>query len=138
MTVEVNPGSQLRGRMEIKITGVAATTNGGLGAVLNPEGVDVAILRTQLFVGTPSTGAANLSCGVGATATTSGTDIIDALAVGGSITGKIYNGNTIQGTTKTEITAPAVWESDEYITFTGSATTVGFVGYLFVEYIRLP
>lgn len=137
MTVTVNPDPQLRGRMAIKLQGVASTANGGIGAVANPEGVDVAILRSQLYIVTPSTGAANLSCGVAATATTGSTDIINALAVNGSIAGKIYNGSTIQVTTKTEITAPAVWSSDKWLVFTGSATTVDFVGYLFVEYLRL-
>ena len=124
-----------RGLMAIDITGVVATTDGAIGAVKNPEGVDVLITRCILYVKTQSTGAANLSCGVAATATTATTDIINALAVGGA-TGKYYNGQAVQVTAKTEVSAPAVWSSTSYINFTGSATTAGLVATLFVEYLR--
>lgn len=124
-----------RGMMAIDITGVVATTDGAIGAVKNPEGVDVLVTRSVLYVKTQSSGAANLTCGVGATATTSTSDIINALAVGGA-TGKYYNGQAVQVTAKTEVTAPAVWAKDTYINFTGSATTVGLVATLFVEYLR--
>jgi len=30
-----------------------------------------------------------------------------------------------------------IWETTEYLTFTGSASSVGLAGKLFVEYIRL-
>jgi hypothetical protein len=124
------------GKMAINITGVAATTDGAIGAVLNPEGVDVLITRCILYVGTQSTGAANLSCGVAATATTAASDIINALAVGGA-TGKYYNGQAVQVTAKTEVSAPAVWSAGKYINFTGSASTAGLVGTLYVEYVRV-
>jgi hypothetical protein len=125
-----------RGWMAIDITGVVATTDGAIGAVLNPEGVDVLVTRSILHVKTQSSGAANLSCGVAATATTSTTDIINALAVGGA-TGKYYNGQAVQVTAKTEVSAPAVWSAGKYINFTGSASTAGLVGTLFVEYLRV-
>lgn len=125
-----------RGWMAIDITGVVAATDGAIGAVQNPEGVDVLVTRSILYVKTQSTGAANLSCGVGATATTATTDIINALAVGGA-TGKYYNGQAVQVTAKTEVTAPAVWAAGSYINFTGSASTVGLVATLFVEYLRV-
>jgi hypothetical protein len=124
-----------RGLMAINLTGVTGTGNGGIGAVLNPEGVDVLITRCFLYVGTASTGAANLSCGVGATATTPTSDIISALAVNG-VTGNYYNGQAQQVTAKTQVSAPATWSASKYIVFTGSADTTGFVGTLFVEYVR--
>lgn len=126
-----------KGFYSIALTGETSTAGGGIASFANPEGVDVLILRSYLYVGTPSTGAANISVGVGAAATTSATDMINALAINGSIAGKYYNGNTIQTTTKTEVTAPAVWESDEYLNITGSADSSGFVGTLYVEYIRV-
>ncbi len=135
MTIELNPGPQLKGRMHIKVTGAASTAAAGLGSLLNPEGVPLVILRSQLYIETPSTGAANLSAGI-TTAAASATDILNALAVGGAITGKVYNGNTIMPTAKTEITEPAVWTADKYLTLTGSATTVGLVAHLYVEYVR--
>ena len=107
-----------RGMMAINIVGVAPTTDGAIGAVFNPEGVDVLITRCFLYVKTQSTGAANLSCGIAATPTTAASDIISALAVGGA-TGKYYNGQAQQVSAKTEVTAPAVWTAGKYINFTG-------------------
>ncbi len=138
MTVTVNPSNIAQvGKLLIKVVGAVSAANAGLGQVLNPEGVDVAILRSQLYVKTPSTGAANLGVGVTTTGAKA-TDIVNDLAVNGAISGKIYNGSTIQVTAKTEISAPAVWSSDKFLTFTGSADSTGFEGYLYVEYIRLP
>jgi hypothetical protein len=82
-----------------------------------------------------STGAANLGIGVGASGAKA-TDILNDLAVNGAITDKVYNGHAMQNTAKTEIQAPALWTTDKYITFTGSASTVGLEAYLFVEYVR--
>jgi hypothetical protein len=125
-----------KGWMAIDITGVVAATDGAIGAVLNPEGVDLLVTRSILYVKTNSTGAANLSCGVAATATTATTDIINALAMGAAA-GKYYNGQAVQVTAKTEVTAPAVWSAGKYINFTGSASTAGLEATLYVEYLRV-
>lgn len=125
-----------KGLMAIEITGVVAATDGAIGAVLNPEGVDALITRCYLYVKTNSAGAANLSCSVAATPTTAGTDIINALAMGAAA-GKYYNGQAQQVSAKTEVSAPAVWAAGEYINFTGSADTSGLVATLFVEYLRV-
>lgn len=122
--------------MAIDITGVVATTDGAIGAVLNPEGVDVLITRSILHVSANSAGAANLSTGVAATPTTAASDIINALAMAAAA-GKYYNGQAVQVSAKTEVTAPAVWSAGKYINFTGSASTAGLVGTLFVEYLRV-
>lgn len=134
MSAEINPiGS---GRLAIDIAGVAATTDGAIGAILNPEGVNLLITRCTLYVKTNSTGAANLSCGVAATPTTAASDIINALAMGAAA-GKYYNGQAQQVSAKTEVTAPAIWEAGKYINFTGSASTAGLTATLYVEYIRV-
>ncbi len=125
------------GTLAIDLTGENDLTAGGLGAIQNPWGEDVLILRATLYIGTPSTGAANLDVGVAAAAATDATDIINALAVNGAITGKVYNGHAMQNTAKTEITAPAVWQDDYYVTFTGSASTVGLVAKLLLECVPL-
>lgn len=135
MTVSIN--SEGKGFMSVAITGVASAANGGVGAILNPEGVDLLITRSFIYFTAPSTGAANLGIGVAADATTKGTDILNDLAVGGVSAGQYYNGSTIQTTAKTQISAPAVWSSTKYITFTGSATTAGLVGTLYIEYVRI-
>lgn len=134
MTVAVQ--SEGRGVLAIKITGVASTDAGGIGSVVNPEGVNCVILRTTFYAHTPSTGSANLSVGVGATAASSNTDILNALDAQSMTADTMWNGHAMQNSAKTQITAPALWQAGYYITFTGSATTVGFEGYLFVEYVR--
>lgn len=134
MTVAVE--TEGRGVLAIKITGVASTDNGGVGAVVNPEGVNCVILRTTLYVHVPSTGAANLGIGVASAATTKGTDILNDLAVNGALTDTMHNGHVMQNGAKTQISAPALWQPGYYITFTGSASTVGLEAYLFVEYVR--
>lgn len=120
------------GYIEIPLTGAALFAGGEVAAVLNPEGVPVIITDVKLYVDTPSTGAANLNVGIAANGTTSDTDMINALAVNGAITGKAYHGMTALAA-KGEA---QVWGATEYITATGSASTAGFVGRLFVQYIR--
>ena len=130
------PGAVGGGVLVIKVEGAASTAAAGLGAIANPEGVDLLILRTTWFVDVESTGSANISIGV-TTAAAKATDILNALDANGA-TGKAYNGHAMQNTAKTEISAPAIWSAAKYITFTGSATSVGMVAYLMVEYVRLP
>jgi hypothetical protein len=107
-----------------------------VGAVLNPEGVNVVILRTTFYAHTPSAGAANLSIGVASAANGAATDIVNAMDVVATTADTMWNGHAMQNTAKTQITGPALWQAGYYITFTGSATTVGLEGYLFVEYVR--
>ena len=121
------------GYIEIPLAGAALFAGGEVAAVKNPEGVPGIITDVKLYVDTPSTGAANLSVGIAANGTTSDTDMINALAVNGAITGKAYHGMTALAA-KCEA---QVWGATEYITATGSASTAGFVGRLFVQYIRV-
>ena len=125
------------GLLCIDVAGATAITDGGIGAIKNPWGEDVLILRSSWYIATPSTGGSNISIGVGATATTAGTDILNALAADGAITGKVYNGHIMQNGAKTEIAAPAVWQDDYYVTFTGSADSTGLVAKLFLECVPL-
>lgn len=119
------------GYIEIPLTGALLFAGGEVAAVANPEGVPLIITDVKIYVDTPSTGAANLSVGLAANATTSDTDMINALAVNGSITGLAYHGMTALAAKG----AAQVWGTTQYLTATGSASTVGFVGRLFVQYI---
>lgn len=130
------PNAEGKGFLSVPVTGTTATTGGAMCSLANPEGVTVHILRAYLRVDSASTGAANITVGVAANGTTEATDIINALAINGSIAGKIYNGNAIQVTTKTEVTAPAAWTADKFVTCTGSASSAGFAGTLYIEYVR--
>lgn len=119
------------GYIEIPLTGALLFAGGEVAAVANPEGVPLIITDVKIYVDTPSTGAANLSVGLAADATTSDTDMINALAVNGAITGLAYHGMTALAAKG----AAQVWGTTQYLTATGSASTVGFVGRLFVQYI---
>ena len=120
------------GCLEIPLTGLVATTGGGIASVLNPEGVPLIIVDVKIYVDTPSTGGANIACGINASAVTSDTDLINALAINGAITGLAYHGMTALAAKG----AAQVWGAAEYITATGSADSSGFTGRLFVQYIR--
>ena len=126
-----------RGVLVYRIDGVASTDNAGQGAIANPEGCDVLILRGTLVVHTASTGAANISIGVASDSSSAATDIINALAMNGVSAQTAYNCHAMQNTAKTAITAPALWESTDYVTITGSASMVGLEATLYLEYIRV-
>ncbi len=134
--MSVSISQEGKGVLAIDLVGSTSTDNGGLGAVKNPEGVSCIILRTTFYGKTNSTGAANLGIGIAADAVSKATDILNDLAMA-AVAGKMYNGHAPQATAKTEISAPALWTADKYITFTGSASTAGLTGTLYVEYVRV-
>lgn len=119
------------GYIEIPLTGALLFAGGEIAAIANPEGKPLIITDVKIYVDTPSTGSANLSAGLAANATTSDTDMINALAVNGSLTGLAYHGMTALAAKG----AAQVWSTTQYLTVTGSASTVGFVGRLYVAYI---
>jgi hypothetical protein len=114
-------------RVDVTLTGVAATTGGAIAGVLNPFGVDLLIVSSALRTTTFSTGAANLDVGIGATATTSNDTLFDGLAVGTAV--KSAHGAIAHGTNGV---GSRVWGAAEYLTVTGSADSSGLVGELFV------
>ena len=135
MTVAISTDADLKGWLEIDITGAASATNAGLGEIANPEGCTLGITRAFLYFATGSTGAANLDIGIGASGAKC-TDIVAAMdVIQATVGGKFIYGPAAQ-VAKTEGTT-AKWTSTTYLTFTGSATTVGLAAKLYVEYIRL-
>lgn len=133
MAVAIN--TENKGGLTINVTGAASTDSGGLGELANPEGVTLVITRAtwvQLTAGL-STGAANLAIGIGATATKC-TDILNDYDC--HTAQAVVNGCTIQTTASTAMTAPALWTPTTFLSFTGSASTVGLSGTLYLEYIR--
>jgi len=132
MTIAIE--NEGRGFLTLDITGVASTANAGIGEYLNPEGVDLVITRTFAYFATGSTGAANLDVGIGDSGAKA-TDILSTFdMVQGTVGGKAFY---CQAVPVNETEEAVIWEDDEYITFTGSATSVGLDAKLFVEYIRL-
>jgi len=123
-----------RGFLRIGLTGVASTANAGLGELVNPEGVRLAIIRSYAYFATGSTGAANLDVGVGISGA-KGTDILSTFdMIEATVGGKAF---FCQAVPTNEGEEAVIWEATEYVTFTGSATSVGLAGDLYLEYIRL-
>lgn len=121
------------GRLAIDITGVASVAAAGQGEILNPEGRDLHITRAHILAKTESTGASELDIGVAATGIQA-TDVLDGDDMNGVTEGKCIQCFAEAGA-KTEL-VPAKWTSTTYLTFTASATMVGFTGTLYVEYLR--
>jgi len=135
MAVALSTDADQKGWLEIDITGAASTDNAGLGQIANPEGCTLMITRAFLYFATGSTGAANLDVGVGASGAKA-SDIVSAMSViQGAVGGKGFYGPAAQAA-ETECPT-ALWTATTYLTFTGSATTAGLAGKLYVEYIRL-
>ena len=135
MTLAISTDPDQKGWLEIDITGAASTANGGLGEIVNPEGCTLGITRAFFYFTTGSTGAANLDVGIGAV-TTKSSDICSAMdVIAATVSGKFIYGPAAQ-VAETECPT-AKWTTTTYLSLTGSATTVGLVGKLYLEYIRL-
>ena len=132
------PNSEGHGFMSVELAGLASTTGGAIASIANPEGETLQILRSYLLVLTASTGSANVNVGVGATAATDASDMISALALNSVAAGTVYAGSIGGNASKDSIVAvPAPWTAGKFVNVTGSATTAGFVGRLFIEYIHI-
>jgi hypothetical protein len=120
------------GRLCIPLTGVVAHTGGDIANMLNPEGYDLIVTRCTVYMITASTGAANLNLGIGTSATEHDqTELCSALACNGAVTGKAYNGYANGDAAD----ALVIWPHDGYFVANASASTVGFTGYAFIDYI---
>ena len=125
-----------RGWMKIAVTGAAAATAGGIGSLLNPEGVLLGITRAFVYFRTGSTGATTFDVGIGATATTANASVMDfADAIEATVGGKFIFGPTAQVAITESPTAK--WGATEYLVFTGNGSTVGLDADVYIEYIRL-
>jgi hypothetical protein len=135
MTVALSTDPDQKGMLEIDLTGALSAANAGLGEIANPEGCTLLITRVFLYFATGSTGAANLDIGIGASGAKC-QDIVDTMdCIQATVGGKGIYGPAAQ-VAETEVPT-AKWTSTTYMTFTGSATTVGMVAKLYVEYLRL-
>jgi hypothetical protein len=135
MTVAISTDPDQKGWFEIDVTGVVSSANAGIGQIANPEGCTVGITRAFIYFTTGSTVAANLDIGIGASGAKA-SDVISAMAVlQATVGGKLYYCPAAQ---VAETQSPtALWLSTTYLTFTGSASTVGLAAKLYVEYIRI-
>ena len=122
------------GWLAYEITGVASTDAAAQGSIANPFGCTVNILRSYLVTSVVSTGASNLTAGI-TTAAAAASDVFNSLDVNGVSVDRPYNGFANDPGAVT-ITVPAAWTPTTYLTFTASATMVGFVGTLYLEVLR--
>jgi hypothetical protein len=115
------------------ITGVAATTGGALGSFTPKEGLPIIILHTVLYVNVNSTGAATVSVGTAATATTSSANLITSADVG-TAPSVVYDNITDIGASgkSRQLMLPG-----QFLTITGSASTVGLTGMLYFVFIKI-
>ena len=134
MTATLNVGEFKSKFLSIDIVGVASAAAAGQGSIANPFGESVNILRAYLVPSVVSTGAANLSSGI-TTAAATATDILNADAMNDVTVNKPINCFANDPGAKT-VMVPAIWTSALYLTFTASATLVGFVGTLYLEVLR--
>jgi len=119
------------GWLTVEMDGVASAANAGQGSILNPWGHDVNIVRGYVVTSVISTGSANLSIGI-TTEAAAATDIFNALDMNGVTVDYAYNCFAHDPGAKT-VMVPIPWTSAGYLTFTGSATMVGFKGTLYLE-----
>ena len=125
-----------KGWMSIPITGGTATAGGGLASVLNPEGVDVLIVRSVAYFTTNPAAGANLNIGIGTSATHDASDMASSWAVN-DVDGEFHNVSSVNALSVTEVGTPAVWGSAYYINVTGDSTTASLAGTLYIEYLRI-
>jgi hypothetical protein len=131
-----------RGVAIVPLAGTTLTTGGAIGSWLPPEGgAGVVITRCIANITAKSTGAANLTAGVAANATTSASNLIAATAVGSaavvadSFTSQIIAATAAESGIQTLAIAMT---ANQAVTFTGSASTAGLVGTAFIEYYLAP
>lgn len=115
---------------KVALAGVTATTGGALFAWSNPELAPIIIKRFQVDITTKSTGAANVSFGVAANATTSAANLIDTYAAGG--TEKVVDNLADAGTNGKQVQKMT---ASQVLTGTGSASTAGLVGNVYIHYV---
>jgi hypothetical protein len=116
---------------KMAIAGVVATTGGAIGNWVPAEALPAIITRVVFYVVTGSTGVANISIGVGATTTTSATNLITATSVHTS--GVIIDSLTSQVAAVGALSL--LMTGTQAITLTGSADTTGLVGILMIHFL---
>lgn len=129
--------STKRGTLSFPITGQVAHSAdeaGCLGYIQNPEGVPIIIKSCFVYGITNSTGAANLTIGNASTIagahdrTDQFAAAAQAASAGTAVTG-FANGDAAD--------ALPVVPADDYICAFGSASTAGYTGVAYIDYVRV-
>jgi len=123
------------GHLVIDLVGSALTND--MGNVLNPEGVACVITGAMLYVEHAGVATSDLHIGIGAASTgVAQNDVGDNVPV--DLTAGHVQNLVHPTAANTELTVPAIWHATDYLTFfVDTALSTGFIGKLFVDYIRL-
>ena len=134
MTATINSETG-HGMLVIDIAGSASTHN--LGNILNPEGVPLAILDAVIYIDTAGLASCDMHVGIGATGTgVTQNQLFDNFGIDGTA-GTAWKGVNY-AVTQGAMTTPPLWTETLYLTFyTDTAYSTGFVGKMFVRYLRL-
>ena len=135
MTVAISTDAAQTGWLKIHIVG-NATAAGLVGQVLNPEGVQVQITDSFIYLSSASTAASTYNIGVAADGVDA-SDLVSALAMNTTgvfaVIGKDLASEAAATTPK-----GLLWPATSYITVTSAAqASTGLVADLYVRYIRL-
>jgi hypothetical protein len=134
MTAALNT-QEGRGALVIDFTGQAAV--GAAGSIANPEGAAVLITECYWNLITPSTAAATLDIGIGATGADS-SDIVSAIDIQGEGAGTTWQGLIQSTASEGALASPFLWASGTFLNFfTAAASSVGCTARLLVNYIRV-
>ena len=133
ITVAANDGCT-QNLAVIPLIGTSSTSGGGQLAWQPPGAQRIIITRAILDVTTHSTGAANWSIGVGASPTTSYVTLFqNVIAVGANITQDQIENNLYTVQLSTGVVSMA---AGNYLTISASATSVGLIGNLYIQYLK--
>lgn len=113
----------------LPLAGVTATTGGALFSWQNPENTSIIVDRLEIDITTKSSGAATFDFGTAANGTTTSDNLIDGYNA--NATEKVVNNVTDVGTNGKSVQKMT---TSQFITGTGSATTAGLVGYVYIHY----
>lgn len=114
---------------KVALAGVAATTGGALFAWQNPENASIIVDRLEIDITTKSTGAATFDFGTAANGTTTSDNLIDGYNA--NATEKVVNNIDDKGTNGKSVQKMT---TSQFVTGTGSATTAGLVGFVYIHY----
>lgn len=135
MTVAISTDAAQTGWLKIHILGNSVAA-GLVGQVLNPEGVQVQITDSFIYLSAASAAASTYNIGVAASGVDA-SDLVSALAMNTTgvfaVVGKDLASEGAATTPK-----GLLWPATSYITVTSAAqASTGLVADLYVKYIRL-
>lgn len=135
MTVAISTDAAQTGWLKIHILGNSVAA-GLVGQVLNPEGVQVQITDSFIYLSAASAAASTYNIGVAASGADA-SDLVSALAMNTTgvfaVVGKDLASEGAATTPK-----GLLWPATSYITVTSAAqASTGLVADLYVKYIRL-